>query len=423
MNGVMPLRYFSFDRLIKDKNMGVRLIRSGRSKCRYVIDWRDEYGIRHSFTHGYSKRSADNFWHKQITLRAERRTLDRKPISGLTFYVLCDEYLEKYAKIRKWSWKSDASKVRRFKAFFKNIAIEAISQPHINDYTNFRKSEGIQGATINREVTIIKRIFWYGKDNGMLDQNPAREWMKFPENQPDESYLEWGQYKALLGAVERLLAASGKVWRRRLHLEQFRYMIPLSYEAGGRRRENLFFKKGEFGFSHPQGRVLSRKGEKKVIKKRWGTVSGHLFVIRGRLPLQQDIPFLCQEENENYWRYKLAFNRQWKSILKEAGIPSVVFYRLRHSFCSLLANKGVDVTTRMRLMGHSGPQMQQRYSHISEERKRQVMKVFDDLNVESSGGRLEKTNENGSFQYNSGDQNVNENQSVLSTDEIGRVLY
>ncbi len=75
--------------------MPVRLIRSGRGKGRYVIDWRDEYGVRHSYAHGYSKRAADNFWHKQITLRAERRTLDRKPISGITFYTLCDEYLEK----------------------------------------------------------------------------------------------------------------------------------------------------------------------------------------------------------------------------------------------------------------------------------------------------------------------------------------
>ena len=69
-------------RIIKEPNMAVRLIRSGRNRGRYVIDWRDEYKVRHSYMHGYSKRSADNFWHKQMTLRAERRTLDRKPHFG-----------------------------------------------------------------------------------------------------------------------------------------------------------------------------------------------------------------------------------------------------------------------------------------------------------------------------------------------------
>src|SRR5437879_2680802 len=303
--------------------MSVHLIRSGRNKGRYVIDWRDEYDIRHSYTHGYSKRAADNFWHKQITLRAERRTLDRKPISGITFYMLCDEYLEKYAKIRKWSWKRDASKIRRFKSFFKNIAIEGISPSHVNGYTILRKSEGVQGATINREVTILKRIFWYATDNGMLDQNPARDWSKFPENEPDESYLEWQQYKVLLEAVERLMAAGRKVWRCRLQLEQFRYMIPLSYEAGARRSEILSLKKEDLDFPHRRVRFWSRKGKKYVIKSRWVPMSDHLFEIMSRLPLQQGTSFLFQDENGNYWRSKVAFYCQWKNILKEAGVPIV----------------------------------------------------------------------------------------------------
>jgi len=76
----------------------------------------------------------------------------------------------------------------------------------------------------------------------------------------------------------------------------------------------------------------------------------------------------------------------------------------------------------MRLMGHSGPQMQQRYSHISEERKRQGMKIFDELNSGDSGGSLEKSGENDTFQYNGNEQKAHENQSVLPGDSGGRLL-
>jgi len=109
----------------------------------------------------------------------------------------------------------------------------------------------------------------------------------------------------------------------------------------------------------------------------------HLTEIMTSLRIDPDNAYLFPDENGKLWKSKIAFYRQWDRIVKEAKMPGLTFHRLRHSYCSQLSNKGVDESTRMRLMGHASPVTQQRYTHISEERKRQVVKVFDDLKLQS----------------------------------------
>ena len=403
--------------------MAIRLIRAGRNKGRYVIDWRDEYGVRHSYTHGYSKRAADNFWHKQITLRAEHRTLDRKPISGITFYQLCQEYLDKYAKVRKWSWKTDGTKIKRFKSFFHDIAIEGVTRPRINEYVIKRENDGVQGSTINRETAILKRIFGFAVDNGWRTESPLWGWSNLAENPWEDTFIEWPQYRALLDTVERLLSSptSGRRWRGQYHLEHFRYMIPLAYESGARRGEIAEMTKDDLDLAHRRVRFTSKKGNHHGMRVRWVPMTDYLYQILSKLPLNSRTPYLFPDENGHRWISEKSFYQQWSHIAKEAGIPGVTFYRLRHSFCSILANKGVEASTRMRLMGHSTSITQARYTHISMTRKRQVLKIFDELHLGENGVSLEKTPENAPFQYNAAGEKPLENQLVSAKEPDGRL--
>src|SRR5260221_5083889 len=98
--------------------MAVHQIKSGRNKGRYIVDWRDEYGVRRQEMAGYNHRAADDILHKKISLRAEDRTLDKNESPNVRFHALCDEYLEKYAKVRKTSWYNDELKIREYKKPF-----------------------------------------------------------------------------------------------------------------------------------------------------------------------------------------------------------------------------------------------------------------------------------------------------------------
>ena len=364
--------------------MAIHRILSGRNKERYIIDWRDEFGVRQREMVGYNRREAQDILHKKISLRAEDRTLDKNESPNVRFHALCDEYLEKYAKVRKTSWYNDKLKIKEFKKYFGNPPIESIKRAQVNDYALARKRH-VQGGTVNKDIAILRRIFWYAVDNNWLEYNPAQRWQEFPENEPKEDYLEWGQYQALLDAVDRLLkTADPLAWRGLPHLEKFKYMIPLAYEAGGRRGEIIGLTSQDLDRDRLRVRFWSRKGRNHELKSRWVPMPEHLSEVMATLKVDPDQAYLFPDENGKLWKSKIAFYRQWANLVTEAEMPGLTFHRLRHSYCSQLSNKGVDESTRMRLMGHTSPVTQQRYTHISEERKRQVVKIFDDLKIQSS---------------------------------------
>ena len=59
-----------------------------------------------------------------------------------------------------------------------------------------------------------------------------------------------------------------------------------------------------------------------------------------------------------------GFDAAWFKIRAEAGLDDVRMHDLRHTYASLLINKGVSLYEVQTLLGHSSMQMTQRYAHL-----------------------------------------------------------
>jgi len=59
----------------------------------------------------------------------------------------------------------------------------------------------------------------------------------------------------------------------------------------------------------------------------------------------------------------------------------VVFHSLRHTFASWLVEKGEDLYTVMKLMGHSDIKMTQRYAHLAKGKLQNAIKNLDDYKI------------------------------------------
>ena len=71
---------------------------------------------------------------------------------------------------------------------------------------------------------------------------------------------------------------------------------------------------------------------------------------------------------------------------KRAGLPHIRVHDLRHSYASLLINKGVDIGIISRLMGHGSPQITYSiYSHFYPETNYKAVERIDDLMGKSAG--------------------------------------
>ncbi len=64
------------------------------------------------------------------------------------------------------------------------------------------------------------------------------------------------------------------------------------------------------------------------------------------------------------------YNRLWNKYKSESGIEGISAHSLRHAYCTILYDAGIDIKTAQELMGHSCVKMTQDvYTHISNNRR------------------------------------------------------
>lgn len=125
-----------------------------------------------------SKKDAENALvaSKADILRGDYRFKRERKIK---FEDFADEYLEKYSKVNKKSWKSDQTSLNQLIPFFKGMKLNKITPRHIEEYKKIR-IEKVKPSSINRELACLKTLFSIANKWKLVDENPAKEVKTFP---------------------------------------------------------------------------------------------------------------------------------------------------------------------------------------------------------------------------------------------------
>ena len=94
--------------------------------------------------------------------------------------------------------------------------------------------------------------------------------------------------------------------------------------------------------------------------------------------IPHDSEFVFCDENGNPISAKTIFGN-WKKVLKDNNIPHKKFHALRHTYATMLLNKGVDLKTVQDLMGHSDISITQIYLHILPKTKNDAVNRLNEI--------------------------------------------
>jgi integrase len=127
--------------------------------------------------------------------RATKRAAERQ---GLTFDALADEYLERYARQHKASWKNDQLYLRaHVRPSWADRKAKSISRAAAAALLDGIASRSPSSA--NHTQSILSKLFNWAVESGLLDANPvaglrkrARETPKDRTLSPDEIRVLWG---------------------------------------------------------------------------------------------------------------------------------------------------------------------------------------------------------------------------------------
>jgi len=71
--------------------------------------------------------------------------------------------------------------------------------------------------------------------------------------------------------------------------------------------------------------------------------------------------------------------KEWKQLLSKAGVKYKKFHALRHTFATNLFERGVDILTVSKLLGHSSIKTTEIYTHVLKDMKEKQVECLNDL--------------------------------------------
>jgi integrase len=78
-------------------------------------------------------------------------------------------------------------------------------------------------------------------------------------------------------------------------------------------------------------------------------------------------------------RHQMSWRTAWRSLSRAAGFKRLRFHDLRHSFISLMGERGVPLQIVQAIVGHMSPAMTRYYTHISNAAARNAVELLDKM--------------------------------------------
>jgi integrase len=263
----------------------------------------------------------------------------------ITFDDLAEGLLRNYAVRKLRSPQAAALRIRNLRVTFGDARARDISTAAIEAYQAQRLAGGAAGATINRELSALRRAFVLAVRGGRLSTMPI-----FPdrveEDAPRQGFAEHGLYLA----VRRYLPG------------HYQDVLDFGYWSGWRRQEiqrlpwsmvdmgaNVLRLSPEFSKSK-EGRVIPIPPPlrevllRRMSQRRLACV--YVFHVNGG--------------RIGDWR------KTWHRACGTAGVPGFIFHDLRRTAVRNLDRAGVPRSVAMAMVGHKTEAIYRRYNIVSE---------------------------------------------------------
>lgn len=269
----------------------------------------------------------------------------------LTFAAAVRDVLDDYRMNRRRSLADVERHVRlHLSPVFGRRHMATITTTDVRRYVAARQREGARNATINRELSVLKRAFTLAMAAGRLSRRLHIALLR--ENNVRRGFFEPAEFEAVrcrlppdLADLVTFLYITG--WRWRSEVARLQWMS-VSFEAGDVRLDPGTTKTGEgrlFPFTAELRALLERRWA--ITRERERTLGRAIGLVFTR-PRGEPIG---------------SFNKAWATACRGAGVPDRVLHDFRRTAVRNLLHAGVSERVAMQLVGWKSRQMLDRY-HI-----------------------------------------------------------
>ena len=322
--------------------------------------YHDEHGREHRERVG-PRGLASEVYRKRKTEIAERRFFpERIRRREVRVAEVIDDYLKRIERTHR-SYAESERHGALWKAALSGRTLREVVTGDVERYkarrlagelrpTDRRKGKRRRGpvlpATVNREMSFLRRIFNVAIADGLAETNPVKSKLFAKENNARTRFLtddEETRLRKAIGEAE---------WPK----------VALAMHTGLRRGEQFGLRWEDLDFA--VGIITiprSKSGEARRVP-----MNDEARELLRSLPSRLKSAWVFSSQNDKTpLDAKNLVSRVFLPALEKAGITGLHWHDLRHTFASRLVMAGVDLRTVQELMGHQSYEMTVRYSHLA----------------------------------------------------------
>jgi integrase len=319
------------------------------------------------------------FYVREIARRESSHSTDRKAAEKLLKRRLAEVETKTYiartnvkidelivdflAEYRQQGRKSIKTAELRWKThlepFFHKLPVDDLNTDLVQRYCAKREKEQASGATINRELAILKRAFHLAMKRTPPKVRACPVIPMYKESAPRTGFLEDAQYTPLAMECSKV-----GLW--------LRAMLTTAYSFAFRKGELLSLRVKQIDLANGTIRLetgTTKNGEGRVVKMTREVATLLTACVIGKEP--DDFVFSRPDKKlKNGALVKgkpvTGFRKIWKTVCTRAGVPSLLFHDLRRSGVRNLRRLGVQESVAMRISGHKTRSVFERYNIVDE---------------------------------------------------------
>jgi integrase/recombinase XerD len=260
--------------------------------------------------------------------------------------------------------------LEKFRAFCepRRLGPAQVERQHVVDFLGRLYKQGLDARSVARQLVTLRTFFRFLAQEKVVRHDPVehiespRAWKRLPK------FLT-------LEEVEKLLATADTTTPLGL---RDRAMLEVLYATGLRVSELVKLKVADVQLEAGLVRCLGKGNKERVVplgKKSLAALDDYLRRGRPALARRRTTPFLFVSRRggamtrQNFWMLLRARARA-------AGVRAhLTPHTLRHSFATHLLERGADLRAVQLLLGHADISTTQIYTHVAQERLRQVYRT------------------------------------------------